>query len=115
MHGLSIGCPWILDITSSTVSLSITKCISTLLNRTPLVDITFHVLYNSFYWTLIPDHAILCEIAGAFSSLPCPHIPGGFQVEWFCSTYSLMDSIYSPMDSTYSSMDSTYYSIDSTY
>ena len=35
------------------------------------------------------------------SSLPCPHIPGGFQVEWFCSTNHHMDSTHYPMDSTH--------------
>ena len=34
------------------------------------------------------------------SSLPCPHIPGGFQMEWFHSTNYPMDSTYYHMDST---------------
>src|SRR6266498_5351417 len=47
------------------------------------------------------------------STLPCPHIPGGFQVECFCSIYSAMDSIYSTMESIHSPMDSIYSIMDS--
>src|SRR6266496_5575511 len=48
-----------------------------------------------------------------YSTLPCSHIPGGFQVECFCSIYSTMDSIHSTMDSIHSPMDSIYSIMDS--
>jgi len=66
MHGVSHDCTWILGITSSTVSLSTAECVSALLSRILLVDITLHVLYDSFHWTLVPGLVLLRRIAEAY-------------------------------------------------
>jgi len=62
-----------------------------------------------FQFLIDPFHLFVgLWVVGVDSSLPCPHIPGGFQVEWFRSTNHPMDSTHYPMDFTHYTMDSTH-------